>query len=128
MQNVMDRATATRAAVLALRSEIERMSLDCLGDVAREIADLDERIDPVDVAYAVASEIESAAREALPHLPLLDPELLVDPRRSADAARRYRALGELVTRLHELQAATDDLLTCCCGIGHPQFVQSFDCA
>jgi peptide chain release factor 1 len=42
---------------------------------------------------------------------LADPDLLADPRRSADVARRYRALGELVSRLHDLQSATDDLAT-----------------
>ena len=42
---------------------------------------------------------------------LADPELLADPRRSADAGRRYRALGDLVVRLRELQSATDDLVT-----------------
>ncbi|MFM8862882.1 MAG: peptide chain release factor 1 [Acidimicrobiia bacterium] len=42
---------------------------------------------------------------------LADPELLADPRRSADSGRRYRALGDLVVRLRELQSATDDLVT-----------------
>ena len=78
MLQTMDRAAATRAAVLALRNEIERMSLESLGDVARELSEIDGRIDPVDVAYAVASEIERKAREVLPHLPHLDPELLVE--------------------------------------------------
>ena len=78
MLQTMDRATATRAAMLALRNEIERMSLESLGDVARELSEIDPRIDPVDVAHAVASEIESAAREEIPHLPFLDPELLVE--------------------------------------------------
>lgn len=42
---------------------------------------------------------------------LADPELLADQRRSAEAGRRYRILGELVSRLHDLRAATDDLTT-----------------
>lgn len=74
----MDRATATRSAVLALRQQIQARSLDSLEDMAREIAEIDDRIDPVDIAYTVAGEVESLARQCIPHLPHLDPELLVE--------------------------------------------------
>jgi len=59
--------------------------LDRLGDLEREHRDLE--------------------------VALADPALLGEPRRHADAARRYRALGELVGRLIELRAVTDDLVT-----------------
>ena len=40
---------------------------------------------------------------------LADPVVIADQRRYADLSRRYRDLGELVTRLQQLRQATDDL-------------------
>src|SRR3954454_360092 len=40
---------------------------------------------------------------------LADPVVIADQRRYADLSRRYRDLGELVTRLQQLQQSTDDL-------------------
>jgi hypothetical protein len=113
MLTTMDRATATRAAVLALRNEIDRLSIDTLGDVAREIAEIDGRINPIDVACTVASEIEREAREKIPHLPFLDPELLVEgcTMRDLFALRRGDlriiggALGAQLGAVYEVQHA-----------------------
>ena len=113
MLTTMDRATATRAAALALHYEIERAALDTLGDVAREIAKIDPRIDPIDVACTVASEIESAGREVLPHLPHLDPELLVEGATMRDLYALKRgdlrliggALGAQLGAVYEVQHA-----------------------
>lgn len=78
MLTTMDRATATEAATLALRHEIQAMSLESLGDTARELAEIDDRIDAIDIAYTVAGEVEFLARQCVPHLPHLDPELIVE--------------------------------------------------
>ena len=40
---------------------------------------------------------------------IADPEVIADQSRYADLSRRYRDLGELVTRLRDLQQATSDL-------------------
>ncbi len=40
---------------------------------------------------------------------LADPEMLADQKRYAELSRRYRDLGELVSRLRDLQQATEDL-------------------
>ncbi len=74
----MSRAQNQRKARAELRRRIERAELETLGDAAREIAARRPEIDWVDLAYWLADEVEHAAREVLPHLPLLDPELMVE--------------------------------------------------
>lgn len=78
MLTLMDAETAQQTAVLALHYEIGKLSLSSLGDMARDLAAIDARIDPIEISSIVAGEIESIAREVIPHLPHLDLALLVD--------------------------------------------------
>ena len=78
MLTLMDAETVQQTAVLALHYEVGKLSLSSLGDMARDLAAIDARIDPIEISSIVASEIESIAREVIPHLPHLDLALLVD--------------------------------------------------